>query len=109
MEDNFDNLLKTEKREILELKASSMLTPRIRAYTYDFTAHTNIDHHNGHYMIRYYNDDSDILTQAITMADHIFKPPFGNEQEIYIDFHAGTNISVKLVSTRRIERVIDLD
>ena len=97
------------KREIFEMKATSMLAPRIKAFTFTYTSHPNGAHPQGHGVITYAEGEGDILTQAITMADHIFKPPVDNKQDIYVDYHAGNDIEVKLVSTRPILSVVELE
>lgn len=103
--------IKDIEQEILALKTSQQLSPRIRCYTYRFTVGSD-QYVNGHGRVTYGDGDNAIVADFVSDLSIWPGTPNGNTQDFYASAFTGSamlNAPIYIMATRPIESVEMLD
>lgn len=111
MADSLEQQIRRLEQEILDIKISQRLAPRIRCYAYKFTI-GSASYTNGHGRVTYGAGDSDIVSDFQSDVSIWAGNPSGNTQDFYAIANTGSamlNAPIYIMSTRPIVSVQMLD
>lgn len=111
MTNNFAHDLIKLEQEVMALKTSQQLSPRLRCYTYRFTIGST-NYPNGHGRVTYEDGDNAIVTTIYSDLSVWTEQPNSNKQDFYIRAYTASqllNAPVYVMSTRPIVGVTMLD